>query len=163
MWLQSESTPDPHDGILRQTCLLRHQSSAPVRAVGWHRFQGLRDDVFNLLIGDLARRADPRLIQQSIESELSKPLPPLTDCGAGDVQLARDLGIAHPLLTTQHDPGSQGHSLSRLWPASDHAQLFPICSGNFQRLLGATCAHTQVCAASLTYSRYFSLRTLAGC
>jgi hypothetical protein len=63
MRLQSESMPDPHDRILRQTRLLGHQASAPVRAVGWHRFQCLRNNVFNLPIGDLAWRADPRFIQ----------------------------------------------------------------------------------------------------
>jgi hypothetical protein len=34
-----------------------------MRAVGWHGFQRLGNDFFNLSIGDLARRADPRLIQ----------------------------------------------------------------------------------------------------
>src|SRR5437773_8181037 len=63
MRLQSESMPDPHDRILRQTRLLGHQASAPVRAVGWHRFQCLRTNVFHLPIGDLAWRADPRFIQ----------------------------------------------------------------------------------------------------
>ena len=74
-----------------QARLFGHETSAPVRAVGWHRFQGLGDDVLNLLIRDFARSADPRLIQQAIQSELSKPFPPLSDRRTGHVQLPCDL------------------------------------------------------------------------
>jgi hypothetical protein len=42
--------------------------------------------VQNLSIGDFARRADPRFVQQAIRPGLSKPFPPLTDGRASDVQ-----------------------------------------------------------------------------
>ena len=138
-----------------QTRLFGHEASAPVRAVGWHRFQCLGDDVFNLLIGDLARRADPRLIQQAIQPKLSKPLPPLTDGRAGDVQLPRDLRVAHPLPTTEHDPGAHRHGLRRLRPTRDHAQFLAILIDDFQRFLGTTCAHTQVCSRNLYLCNVF--------
>jgi hypothetical protein len=48
------------------------EASAPKRAVGWHRFQRLRNDLFNLPVGDLARRADPRLIQQASPNFLNR-------------------------------------------------------------------------------------------
>jgi hypothetical protein len=131
MRLQSKSTPNPHDGILRQTCLFGHEASAPVSAVGWHRFQCLGNDFLNLLIGDLARRANPRLIQQAVQSKLSKPFPPLTDGRACNVQLSRDLRVAHPLPTTEHDPSAHRHGLRRLWTARDHVQFVSIRIDNF--------------------------------
>src|SRR5438132_1408907 len=66
MRLQSERTPDPHDGVLRQPHLCGHEPRAPVGAVGRHRFQCLGDDVFNLPIGDFTWRADTRFIQQAV-------------------------------------------------------------------------------------------------
>ena len=57
MGLQSESAPDSHDRILRQAYLLRHETGAPMRAVGWHGFECFGDDTLNLLIGDLAGSA----------------------------------------------------------------------------------------------------------
>jgi hypothetical protein len=73
-----------------------------MRAFGWHRLQRLRNDLFNLPIGDFARCTDSRLIQQAIQPKLSKPFPPLTDGRAGDVQLpaASELLIPSPQLST---------------------------------------------------------------
>src|SRR5580658_9575498 len=160
MRLQSESMPNPHNGILRETRLLGHEARAPVRAVGRHRFQCLSNDVFHLLIGDLARRADPRLIEQAIQPKFSKPFPPLTGRRAGNVQLSRDLRIAHPLPTTEYNPGAHRHGLRRLRSTRHHTQFLPIRSDDFQRFLGATCTHTLVCRHNPTYATYFSLRTL---
>jgi hypothetical protein len=50
--------------------------SRVLQCVLWHRFQGLGYDLFDLPIRDLARSTDPRLIQQSFQPELPKPLPP---------------------------------------------------------------------------------------
>lgn len=52
MRLQPESTPNPHDGILRQTHLFSHQPRAPVRAPLWHGLQSLGNDLLNLKVGD---------------------------------------------------------------------------------------------------------------
>src|SRR6476646_6160380 len=155
-----KACPNSHDGILRQTCLFGHQPSAPVRTVGRHRFQRLCNNVLNLLIGDLARRPDPRLIQQPIQPPLSKPFPPFTNGRGRNMQLPRNLQVAHALPTTEHDPGTHCHRLRRLRPTCHHAQFLPIRIEDFQRFLGATCTHTQVYSVTPIYSRYLSLRTL---
>src|SRR5260370_31926001 len=132
-----------------------------MRALGRHRFQGLRNDFFNLPIADLARCAAPRLIQQAVQPQLSKPLPPFADGCPGDVQLPRDLEVAHPPPTTEHDPGAHRHGLRRLWSTRDHSQFVALLFRHFQRFLGTPGTHTQVCSLIWTYATYFSLRTLA--
>jgi hypothetical protein len=122
-----------------------HQPRAPMRAVGWHRFQSLRHDVFNLFIRDLARRTDSWFIQQPIQPKLSKPFPPLTDRRTRNTQLPRHLRIAHSQSATQHDPSSHCHGLCRLRPSRDHGQFPAIFIGDFERLLGSARAHIQVC------------------
>src|SRR5260370_22554093 len=131
-----------------------------MRALGRHRFQGLRNDFFNLPIADLARCADPRLIQQAVQPQLSKPFPPFADGCPRDVQLPRDLEVAHPLPTTEHDPGAHRHGLRRLWSTRDHSQFVALLFRHFQRFLGTPGTHTQVCSLIWTYSTYFSLSTL---
>src|SRR6266446_1713731 len=129
-------------------------------ALGRHRFQGLRNDFFNLPIGDLARCADPRLIQQAVQPQLSKPFPPLADGCSGDVQLPRRLEVAHPLPTTEHDPGAHRHGLRRLRSKRDHSQFVAVLFCDFQRFLGTPSTHTQVCSLTWTYAMYLSLSTL---
>jgi hypothetical protein len=86
MRLQSDSMPDPNDGILRQLRLIGHQTSAPVGDIGWNRFQGLVYNLFNLFIRDLARCTDSRLTLQAVPPKLAKAFPRLADRRAGDVQ-----------------------------------------------------------------------------
>src|SRR5439155_10930154 len=78
----------------------------------------------------------------------------------GDVQLPRHLEVAHPLPTTEHDPGAHRHSLRRLRSKRDHFQFVAVLFRDFQRFLGTPSTHTQVCSLTRTYATYFSLRTL---
>lgn len=112
MRLQSERMPDPNDSVLRQTRLRSHQPSAPVGAVLGHRFQRLGYDFFNLLIRNLPRCADPRLIQQAVQTELPKSFPPLADRRTSNMQLLGDFRVAHPLPPGKHDAGTHRHGLS---------------------------------------------------
>src|SRR5215471_10707259 len=112
MRLQSERMPDPNDSILRETCLRSHQPSAPVRAVRGHRFQRLGYDLFNLLVRNLPRCADPWLIQQAVQTELPKSFPPLADRCTRNMQLLGDFCVAHPLPTGKYDAGTHRHGLS---------------------------------------------------
>lgn len=118
------------------------------------------NDVLNLPIGDLAWCADSWLIQQAIQTRLSKAFPPLAHGRTGDVQFSGDLGVAHPLPTTENDPGTHCHRLSGLGSMRDGVQLLAILGGDFKRFLGATGAHSQVCDPIQIYAMYFSLRTL---
>src|SRR5215831_16502500 len=159
MWLQSERMPDPHDSVLRQTRLGSHQPSA-VCAVFGLRLQRLGYDFFNLMIRDLPWRTYPRLIQQALQSELPKSFPPLPDGRTRNMQLTGDFRVAHFLPTRKHDASTHGHCLSGFWTKSNGPQLDPILLANFQRFLGTSGAHTQVCGPSRTYATDFALRTL---
>src|SRR5204863_2635259 len=122
----------------------------------------LRNHFFTLPVSDLAWCADPWFIQQAVQPQLSEPFPPLADRCSGDVQLPRHLEVAHPLPTTEHDPGAHRHSLRRLRSKRDHFQFVAVLFRDFQRFLGTPSTHTQVCSLTWTYATYFSLRTL-GC
>src|SRR5215467_8733394 len=161
MRLQSKSTPDPNDSVLRQAHFGSHQSSAPVRAVGGHGLQCLRYDLFDLLIRDPTRRTHPRLIQQAIHTGLSKSFPPLTDGRTSNVQFSGNLRVAHPLGTRQYDPSAHCHRLSGLWTESNGSQFIAVFIGKFQRSFRASRANTQVCCLRRIYATNFSLRTLA--
>jgi len=117
--LQIECMPDPNNSVLRQTRLRGHQPGAPAGAVFGHRFQRLGYDFFNLLIRNLPRCADPRLIQQAVQTELPKSFPPLAHGRTCDMQLLGDFRVAHPLATGKHDASTHRHGLSRFWTKSN--------------------------------------------
>lgn len=123
--LQPESPPNPHDGILGHSHLLRHQTSAPMRAMSGHRFQSFRDYRFHTTIGDPARRAYPRFIQQSIDSVLAEPLPPLPYSCSSNVQLRGDLRIVRAFAAIQRDAGPVSGRLRRLRPTARPGSASP--------------------------------------
>jgi hypothetical protein len=131
-----------------------------MRAVGRHRFQCLGNHFFDLSIRDLPWCAHPRLIQKAVHAIFPKPFAPLADCGTCDVQFPGNLGVTHPVPTEKYDPGTRGHGLGRLWAAGNGLQLIAILIGDFQRFLGTTNAHTQVCCRMRTYTMNFPLMTL---
>jgi hypothetical protein len=73
--------------VCEQTGLFGHQARTPMCGIGWHRFQGFRNHALHLAVGDGAGRADPRLIQQSVQPELPKPFPPFAYRWVGNPQL----------------------------------------------------------------------------
>jgi hypothetical protein len=139
---QPESTPDSHDRILRQACLLCHETSAPMRAVGRHRFQCLRDHVLSLLIADLAWRTNPRLIQQSKPDSLnrSRHFPNVAPVMCS-VCATSELLIPSPQLSTIR--ARSAVACADFGRRVIHDQFRPIRSNDFQRFLGTTRAHTQ--------------------
>src|SRR5215471_7097047 len=160
MRLQSECTPDPHDGVLSETGLGGHQPSTPMRAVGGHRFQRLGHDLFNSLIANLAGGANSRLIQQTIYPRLPKPLPPFARSCAGNAQFLSDLGVAQAARAVEHNASTHRQGLGGLRSPRYRSQLLAVVITDFESLLGPAGSHTQVCARSPIYSTYFSLRTL---
>src|SRR5215471_13614650 len=161
MRLQSECTPDPHDGVLSETGLGGHQPSTPMRAVGGHRFQRLGHDLFNSLIANLAGGANSRLIQQTIYPRLPKPLPPFAHSCAGNTQFLSDLGVAQAARAVEHNASTHRQGLGGLWSPRYRSQLLAVVITDLESFLGPAGSHTQVCARPLIYSTYFSLRTLA--
>src|SRR5215471_533686 len=104
MRLQPESSPNPHDRCLRESRLLGHQSSAPVRAVYRHGFQSLRDHLLDVRVRYRSRRARTRLVEQPFQTIHPKSLPPFTHSRAGDPQSLRHLAVAQPLTAAKYNP-----------------------------------------------------------
>ena len=115
--LRSESPPNAHDGRLGQAGFLCHEPRAPVRAVGRHRFQGFRDYLFDLCVGDRAGSAGTRFVEQTFQTLHPKSLSPLAHRSPGDVQSFRDLPVAQSFAAAEDDTGAHGHSLCGLGPA----------------------------------------------
>jgi hypothetical protein len=55
-------------------------------------------------IAQLARRAWPRLIQQTVEASIEKPLPPLARRRQRASLPSRDIGVAQPIGRQQYNP-----------------------------------------------------------
>ena len=122
---------------LRQPCLLRHQSRAPVSAVIRHRLQRFGDYVFHLFVGNRPWGTGPRFVQQSLKPPQAKALAPLPDCGSSDPQLLCHLIVRQAFGTVQNDPRPHCQRLRRLRPPRQQHQFLPLVRGQFQRFLGS--------------------------
>ncbi len=143
--LESKGAPDAHNRSLRQPSLLRHQPRAPVRAVGGHRFQRLRDHRLDLGIADRARSARPRLIEQPFQPVDSKTLAPFAYSGSGDIQLPGHSAVAQAVITAQHYAGAHGCGLRRLRPTRQQRQFFLFRGAYVERFGGTAQCHIQLC------------------
>jgi len=122
MGLERKGAPDTADAALAQSSHLGQRAGGPVRGRWRLAFQGARQHAFHRGVAQAARRAGTRFIEQSIEAEKDKTLPPLAYCGERDVHAASHLGVAPPLGAEQHDAGAQGQGLGGLGTASPPQQ-----------------------------------------
>src|SRR6516162_19528 len=134
--------PNPYDGRLRKSCFVGHQPSAPVCAVGRHGFQCLGDHGLHSLVRDRTRSAWSGFIQQAFESIYAESFAPLANRCSGNLQSLGDSAITQAFVTSEHNPGSHGHGLSRLRAPSQHREFFPLFRGHVERPGGASDTHT---------------------
>ena len=139
-----------------------HESRAPVRAVGGHRFQCLRNDVFNLLIGNLARSAH-RGSSNKPPPKCSRPLPPLADRRAGNVQFRATSVLLTPwpqLSTIRARMAMACADFGRRAIILNFCRFAATISRGF---LGRPVRIPKYPASISTYATDFSLMTLAIC
>jgi hypothetical protein len=118
MGLQRKGAPDAADAALAESGCLGQGARGPVRGGVRLAFQSARQHAFDFGIAQATRRARTGFIEQSIEAEKNKALPPLAHRCQRHMHAASDLGVAPPLGAEQHDAGSQGQGLRRLGTAS---------------------------------------------
>ena len=112
--LERKSAPDAADAALAEPGGLGEGAGGPVRGSGRLAFQGAGQHAFHRGIAQAARRARTGVIEQSVEAEKDKTLPPFANRGPSDPYSASDLGVTPPLGAQQHDARPQGQSLRRL-------------------------------------------------
>jgi hypothetical protein len=111
MRLQGKGFPHPGHRRLRQADPLGQRPCTPVRRIGRGGFQGVNQHVFNVGVGDAARRAWPWLIEQARHPVLDEALAPFADRRQGHVQRGRDRRVRLARRTPQDDPRPQRQRL----------------------------------------------------
>ena len=139
--LQRKGAPDAADARLAEPAGLGEGARGPMGRSLRLGFQGTRQHAFHLGIAQAAGGAGTGLIEQSIEAETEKTLPPLADRGPGDVQAAGHFGVAEAGGAEQDDAGAQGQSLRRLGTARPVQQRLAFGGKQSQRRERTTKGH----------------------
>ena len=126
MRLQPERLPDSRNGRLREPHRGRHAARGPLRRVGGRAFETAGNHLDEAIIGRLARRPRPRLIQQAIQSSHPEALTPLADTIARHLQAARCSSIRVTLGAGQDDARAERQSLRGLRAARPLLQRPPF-------------------------------------
>ena len=124
MRLQSEGMPDPADGHPAQSGGLGQSARGPVRLPARRAFQGLNDDLLDLGIAHLARRAGSRFVVESFQAGFQKARAPLAHHAHRAAQLPRHRLIVQSLGAGQHHPCSSRQQ--RLAPRPMRQRLQPL-------------------------------------
>src|ERR1019366_243343 len=141
MGLQRKSAPDPADAALAEAGRLGQGARGPMSGGVRLAFQSARQHAFDFGIAQATPGAGARFIEQSIEAEKNKALPPLAHGSQCDMHAASDLGVAPPLGAEQYDAGAQRQGLRRLGTASPLQQLLSFGRDKSQGRERATESH----------------------
>ena len=90
------------------------------------------DQLLDSCVIELARRAGPRLIEQSVEPALKKAAAPLAHRLPNDTAGLGHLDVVLPFYARQDDPRTQRQSLRGLMPARPLEQLIGLLSRQLQ-------------------------------
>jgi hypothetical protein len=105
-----------------------------VRGVGRGGFQGGGDRPLDLLVGDLAWRPGPGLVEQAVKPALGEAPPPQRRCRTAHTQHRGDTTIRGPRLGAgEDDAGAGGERLPRLPAAHPALQLAAVGLGQHGR------------------------------
>jgi hypothetical protein len=85
MGLERKGAPDAADAALAESGDLGQRARGPVRGSLGLGFQSACRHTFDLGITQAARRAGTGFIEQPIEAQKEKTLPPLARCGQRDM------------------------------------------------------------------------------
>jgi hypothetical protein len=84
-----------------------------VGRVGRRGLERVDDDRFDDVVADAADGSRTRRVDESIETLLSKAVPPFPDCDGMHADLCRDLAIGAPVGATENDAATKGEGLGR--------------------------------------------------
>ena len=80
---------------------------------------------------------------------------PLANRCSGNLQSLGDSAITQAFVTSEHNPGSHGHGLSRLRAPSQHREFFPLFRGHVEGPGRASDTHTSSMRVSLLLFNVF--------
>jgi hypothetical protein len=89
-------------------------------------------DLLDLLVAQPARRARARLIEQAVDAEVDKSLPPLARSRLRTALPAGDLLVGQAVAGQQHDPRPQSQGLRRLRATRPGPQLLTLLRAHRQ-------------------------------
>lgn len=97
--LQAKRAPHATDRHMTEAGRLRHLARAPVRRAARRRLQRAHNHLLDLRVGDLARRAGTRFVEQARHTIGDEPRPPLTHGGLRHPQASSDRCCRAPRRT----------------------------------------------------------------
>jgi hypothetical protein len=89
----------------------------------WLRLKRLDHDGFDFVIADSASAADPRLVEQTIETVPYEPRPPLAHGVSNAAQPAGDSQVRGLIQARQNEPCAEGQVVIRSRPLREPHQL----------------------------------------
>ena len=93
-WAHRQERLRPFQGLhLALLIDTEHESLVPLGRVVRRSLQRHRDDAFDRLFVDVARRTGPGRINQAVQSHLGELAPPLADSWSADPEFLGDLGV----------------------------------------------------------------------
>ena len=103
MRLQAKGAPHATDRHMTEAGRLRHLARAPVRRAARRRFQRADNHRLDLRVGDLARRAGTRFVEQARHAIGHEPRAPLTHRRLRHPQASSDRRVVAALGARQHE------------------------------------------------------------
>ena len=164
--LQAKGAPHATDGHVAEAGRLRHLARAPVRRAARRRFQCAHDHLLDLRIGDLARRAGTRFVEQPGHAIGHEPRPPFAHGRRRHPQAARDRRVVAPLGARQHQARPSRQRRSRTRSMRQRIQFSSFLRWSRRgRLWGDRCAcwillHPAIRPSAEIYFTYICYRTL---
>ena len=101
--LQTKSTPDAMDRVLRQPALVRHRAYRPLGLLWRLGVESFVYDFGHLLILDRTRSAWANFVVQTSQASSQKPLAPFAHRRARHAQCLRDVLVGLSVSGQQHD------------------------------------------------------------
>ena len=101
--LQTESTPDAMDCVLRQPGLVCHRAYRPLGLFRWLGIEGFVYDFGHLLILNRPRSTWADFVVQAAQTSIQKPPAPLAHRRSRYAQCLRDILVGPSVSGQQHD------------------------------------------------------------
>ena len=141
VWSQTEGAPNPGDAAPTQASSLGQRARTPMRGVLGLGLESQRDHVLHCSISDLARRARPRLIQQTIHAAFDETRAPTANRLTEHAKTLRHLRVVSPVRAGQDDPSPQSQCLRGASSPRQALQLLSLLSAQHQRRLRPSLSH----------------------
>src|SRR6185437_13100990 len=135
-----------------------HRAQAPMGRVPRRRLQRQTDDLRDLVIADLARRAWTGLVQEALQTTLREAPPPLAHRVGRCAEARADVLVLHPFRRQQNHPRPLGQTLRRFSPRSQAPQFAPFAVRQIDH--NRHLAHRRSSAPLVENRTYLPIRTL---